>query len=275
MCRGLVSIAFLPFSTETPRVIILQQQQQQQQQKKTLESYNNTNTDNNLIIKMGCASSTQVVTDPHTGQQKQKTKLGGAYPGNRRQANKPYAPPASQFSGGQATAHFVNYGGGNALVLKQDNGTAQPQVGASPLGGGGKQPEYIQVTLPDGVYAGQKIQVAAPDGRLNEIIIPTGFGPGSTFTVEFADGPPPSKAEEGPSSSSSSSYTPTYTPYVTNNNSNNNNNRNNTNNYSTAPPATAQATATTTGPSQDDGFASGFNNPNHVPHAGNATPVLY
>jgi hypothetical protein len=242
-----------------------QQQQQQHHHQKKTSTYNNT------FIKMGCASSTQLATDPHTGQQKTKTKLGGAYPGNRRQANKPYTPPASQFNNGQATAHFVNYGGGNALVLKQDNGTAQPQVGASPIGGG-KQPEYIQVTLPDGVYGGQKIQVAAPDGRLNEIVVPTGFGPGSTFTVEFADGPPPSKVQEVPSSSS---YTPNYTPYVTN--TNNDNNRNNNNYYSTAP---AQATATTTtttttGPTQDDGFASGFNNPNHVPHAGNATPVLY
>jgi hypothetical protein len=229
---------------------------------------------------MGCASSTHVVTDPHTGQQKTNTKLGGAYPGNRRQANKPYTPPPTQFSNGQATAHFVNYGGGNALVLKQDDGTAQPQVGASPIGG--KQPEYIQVTLPDGVYGGQKIQVAAPDGRLNEIIVPTGFGPGSTFTVEFADGPPPagpppSKVDEVPSSSP---YIPTYTPYVTNNNSSSNNNNNNinsnrnTNHYPTAP-ATAQAIAATTGPTHDDGFASGFNNPNHLPHAGNATPVLY
>jgi hypothetical protein len=215
---------------------------------------------------MGCASSTEIVTDPHTGQKKTKTKLGGAYPGNRRQANKPYTPPASQFTNGQATAHFVNYGGGNALVLKQDNGLAQPQVGASPVG---KQPEYIQVTLPDGVYGGQKIQVAAPDGRLNEIIVPTGFGPGSTFTVEFADGPapppPPQKFEQGPST-----YTPNYTPYVTTPATR----ANATSNYNTAP-ASAQTIAATTGPAEDDGFASGFNNPNYVPHAGNATPVLY
>mmetsp|Transcript_29404 Transcript_29404/g.33012 ORF Transcript_29404/g.33012 Transcript_29404/m.33012 type:complete len:223 (-) Transcript_29404:346-1014(-) len=122
------------------------------------------------------------------------------HPGNRRQANKPYAPPASAFSNGQATSHFVSYGGGNALVLKQGNGAAQPQIGATAAtmtaGGTGKykQPEYIQVTLPAGVTSGQTIQVAAPDGRLNEIIIPQGFGPGDTFTVEFSDAgtqPPP------------------------------------------------------------------------------------
>jgi hypothetical protein len=53
------------------------------------------------------------------------------------------------------------------------------------------------VTLPSGVEAGQTIHVQAPDGRLNAIVIPPGFGPGSTFTVEFApeDVPPPPKPE--------------------------------------------------------------------------------
>lgn len=226
---------------------------------------------------MGCASSSEVVTDPRTGEKKTKHKLGGAYPGNRRQGNKPYTPPASAFSNGQATAHFVNYGGGNALVLKQDNGVAQPQVGAMPL----KQPEYIQVTLPPGVHAGQTIQVAAPDGRRNEIVVPDGFGPGMTFTVEFADGPPPSKFSkmEEPSygyattgtTNFTPGYTPNLTPYVQTGN-------NTTNNYSAAAPAPAavpMAAAATTGPTHDDGFASGFNNPNFVPHAGDAKPVVY
>ena len=67
---------------------------------------------------MGCASSSETKTDYVTGQKKTTHKLGGSYPGNRRQPMKPYAPPASQFSNGQATGHFVSYGGGNALVLK-------------------------------------------------------------------------------------------------------------------------------------------------------------
>ena len=75
-----------------------------------------------------------------TGQQRQKHKLGGAYPGNRRTPQQAYTPGASEFnSQGQATAHFVSYGGGNALVLQQ-NGIAQPQAG-QPVG---KQPTYIQ-----------------------------------------------------------------------------------------------------------------------------------
>lgn len=187
---------------------------------------------------MGCASSTEIITDPVTGEKKQKHKMGGAYPGNRRTPQQVYTPGPSEFNAnGQATAHFVNYGGGNALVLKQD-GIAQLQSGP-PLG---KQPTYIQVTLPAGVNGGDKIHVQAPDGRLNEIIVPPGFGPGSTFTVEFADGPPPTPA---PASYAPPLATATPERHVYNNNNNyyNNNNDNN----------------------GDDGFASGFNNPAFVP----------
>ena len=154
--------------------------------------------------------------------------MGGSYPGNRRQANKTYAPPASQFSNGQTTSHFVSYGGGNALVLKQ-GGIAQPQIGATAA----KQPEFIQVTLPAGVSSGQSIQVQAPDGRLNEIIIPQGFGPGSTFTVEFADADVPSATTT----------------------------------------TTASKQSPSQGPRNDDGFANGFNNPGFVPQATPASNV--
>jgi len=172
---------------------------------------------------MGCASSTETSTNYVTGETKTINKMGGAYPGNRRHANKPYTPPASEFSNGQATSHFVSYGGGNALVLKQ-GGMAQPQMGATAA----KQPQYIQVTLPAGVNGGDKIHVQAPDGRLNEIIVPHGFGPGSTFTVEFAD-------TDSPSATTKS------TP--------------------AAPPPPSQ------GANVDDGFASGFQNPGFVPQA--------
>jgi hypothetical protein len=225
-----------------------------------------------IIVNMGCASSTEVVTNPHTGQQKTQNRLGGAYPGNRRQGNQPYAPPASQFQNGQATAHFVNYGGGNALVLQQ-GGIAQPQVGATPV----KQPEYIQVTLPAGVYGGQTIQVAAPDGRLNEIVVPNGFGPGSTFTVEFADGPAPGPSQDykyetpvpssyGNTTAATTTTPPPYVPYV------NNNNKNKIN--SNPPSRVPEAARPAPGPSVDDGFATGFNNPNFVPTAP-ATAVGY
>lgn len=190
---------------------------------------------------MGCTSSTEIVTDPKTGQQVTKHRLGGAHPGNRRMAKPAYTPNPADFNKeGQATAHFVTYGGGNALVLQQ-GGIAQPQSGV-PVG---KKPEYIQVTLPENVNAGDTIHVEAPDGRLNEIVVPDGFGPGSTFTVEFADGPPPANT----------SSTNNQSPYV---------------------PPVASATQSM-GPSNsnnndiDDGFASGFNNPNFVATASATT----
>ena len=50
-----------------------------------------------------------------------------------------FTPDASQFnSQGQATAHFISYGGGNALVLQQ-GGIPQPQYGV--------KPQYIQGKL--------------------------------------------------------------------------------------------------------------------------------
>lgn len=188
---------------------------------------------------MGIASSTEHKTNYITGETKTKHKMGGSYPGNRRAVNSPYTPPASQFSNGKATSHFVSYGGGNALVLKQ-GGVAQPQIGAAIA----KPPEYIQVTLPAGVKSGQKIQVQAPDGRLNEIVIPEGFGPGSTFTVEFADVDAP-PATTATSNKYSYGASPTRT---------------------TPPPQSS-------GNDYDDGFATGFNNPGFVPQASPASNV--
>eukprot|EP00934_Nitzschia_sp_Nitz4_P004450 Nitzschia sp. Nitz4//scaffold20_size174350//172047//172957//NITZ4_002135-RA/size174350-snap-gene-0.254-mRNA-1//-1//CDS//3329541908//4440//frame0 len=194
---------------------------------------------------MGCTSSTEMVTDPVTGQTYAKHNMGGSYPGNRRTPHQPYSPEASEFNKqGQATAHFVSYGGGNALVLQQ-NGMVQPQVGAQ-LASSNK-PQYIQVTLPAGVNGGDKIHVRAPDGRLNEIIVPEGFGPGSTFTVEFADTPAPTYATSTPAAPAPAPapvpYSATATPAQINTNNNN----------------------------ADDGFATGFHNPGWRPTATVAT----
>jgi hypothetical protein len=137
---------------------------------------------------MGCTSSSEVQVDTHTG--KPKKKLGGDYPGNRRPQQAPYAPPQSDFqkvdgNTSQATAHFVAYGGGNALVLV-DDANSPPQAAS-----GGPAKEYISVTLPEGVNPGDTIHVQSPDGRLNAIVVPDGMHAGSTFTVEFADAPTP------------------------------------------------------------------------------------
>jgi len=115
------------------------------------------------------------------------------------------------------------------------------------------------------VYGGDRIHVQAPDGRLNEIIVPSGFGPGSTFTVEFADNPPPKKDDTAPymayayAAPASHATTPTTTAPAYAPSSYSNNNNNNSNNYATSSAAPTRPT------DYDDGFASGFNNPNFVP----------
>lgn len=114
--------------------------------------------------------------------------------------------------------------------MRQD-GSSQPAAGALPLA---KPPQYISVTLPEGVTEGQTIHVQAPDGAVNAIVVPPGFGPGSTFTVEFA---PPE--EEAPGKSASGAN----------------------NGYSATPSAPPPPPP----PAGDDGFASGFNNPNYRP----------
>jgi hypothetical protein len=171
--------------------------------------------------------------------------MGGAYPGQMSPSHAPYQPPASAFENGQATAHFVSYGGGNALSLAQPGGSTKPQHG-------GPASKFIKVTLPAGVVAGQTIHVRAPDGQLNEIIVPNGFGPGSSFTVEFAppNALPPAYDNKVPEQEAAAI--------------------NNTRPVATAPSygnrvePMAPPAVTNHG---DDGFASGFNNPNWTPPA--------
>jgi hypothetical protein len=164
------------------------------------------------------------------------------YPGSRIPAQAPHQPAASEFNkDGQAVAHFVSYGGGNALVLQEGG----PQVGAVPVGNTQPTPEYVHVTLPAGVEPGQKIRVQAPSGRLNEIIVPDGMGPGSSFTVEFAE---PEDNKYASTSYASNQTTSGYTPPG-------------------AVPTTSAVPANDLGPDHDDGFATGFNNPNFVPAA--------
>ena len=91
-----------------------------------------------LVLVFRCA---QIHTDPMTGKETKKKRLGGAYPGQRRPQHQPYTPPEGAFAGGNAaTAHFVAYGGGNALTLARPDGSAIPPAS------GGAQKEYIQGT---------------------------------------------------------------------------------------------------------------------------------
>jgi hypothetical protein len=93
------------------------------------------------------------------------------------------------------------------------------------------------VTLPEGVTEGQTIHVQAPNGKINAIVVPPGFGAGSTFTVEFAPDEKPVTAQQ--------TAPPT---------------KQETNYNTVVPPSSSVSHG-------DDGFASGFNNPNYRPPA--------
>eukprot|EP00804_Cyclotella_cryptica_P017475 CCRYP_017374-RA/>CCRYP_017374-RA protein AED:0.12 eAED:0.12 QI:154/1/1/1/1/1/2/166/180 len=120
-----------------------------------------------------------------------------AYPGDKRPQKPAYQPAANEFqqvdsNTAVCTTHFVTCPGGNALKLVGKPNRAENQGGVAE----GGLAKYVQVTLPPGVQPGDVIHVRAPDGRLNAITVPEGMGPGSTFTVEFADDLPPPPAEE-------------------------------------------------------------------------------
>ena len=105
---------------------------------------------------------------------------------------------ADKVNGGTrtATAHFVAYGGGNALMLMDNPNRAANRVdGVQSVA---PEKEFIEVTLPPNVNPGDVIHVKNPKGDINAIVVPAGMGPGSTFTVEFdaGDAPPPPEEEE-------------------------------------------------------------------------------
>ena len=122
-----------------------------------------------------------------------------AYPGNKRAAHPVYQPGPEEFRADPndpntaiANVHFVTCPGGNALKLVGKPNRVE-QTGSD------TQAQYISVTLPANVHAGDVIHVKAPDGRLNAITVPQGMGPGSTFTVEFsADTPSPAEEDLTP-----------------------------------------------------------------------------
>ena len=105
---------------------------------------------------------------------------------------------------------------------------------------------HYTVTLPAGVSEGQTIHVQAPNGKINAIVVPPGFGPGSTFTVEFAP-------EEKPATPAPAATAP---PSMK---------QDETNYHNVVPPSSSVSHSSNH--QGDDGFASGFNNPNYRPPA--------
>lgn len=52
------------------------------------------------------------------------------------------------------------------------------------------------VTVPPGLYPGDPMTVATPDGQYLSVTVPEGMFGGSTFLVEFVSGPPPKSSKE-------------------------------------------------------------------------------
>tara|TARA_B100001750_G_scaffold239030_1_gene246490 strand:- start:27 stop:2096 length:2070 start_codon:yes stop_codon:yes gene_type:complete len=62
---------------------------------------------------------------------------------------------------------------------------AVPQPEAPPPAAAPAAPTILTVTVPDGVMAGQQIQIKAPTGQLVNVKVPEGCGPGSQFKIQI------------------------------------------------------------------------------------------
>jgi len=60
-----------------------------------------------------------------------------------------------------------------------------PQPQAPPPAAAPAPPTILTVTVPEGVMAGQQIQIKAPTGQLVKVKVPEGCGPGSQFKIQI------------------------------------------------------------------------------------------
>jgi hypothetical protein len=77
-------------------------------------------------VETGLGVTSYVVNNGTPQKNAKKKKNFTQYPGQRRPINDPYVPPESDFTKVDgdtmvATKRFINYGGGNALVLVDDD----------------------------------------------------------------------------------------------------------------------------------------------------------
>lgn len=82
----------------------------------------------------------------------------------------------------EAEAGFVDGDEGAASNLPMASATATPVSGNQTLVP--VAPQTIQLQVPEGVSAGQQVQVVAPDGRQLMVTVPAGMGPGSQIVVQ-------------------------------------------------------------------------------------------
>ena len=62
---------------------------------------------------------------------------------------------------------------------------APPQPQAPPPAAAPAAPTVLTITVPEGVMAGQQIQIKAPSGQLVNVKVPEGCGPGSQFKIQI------------------------------------------------------------------------------------------
>ena len=63
--------------------------------------------------------------------------------------------------------------------------TPPPQPQAPPAAAPPAAPTVLTITVPEGVMAGQQIQIKAPTGQLVNVKVPEGCGPGSQFKIQI------------------------------------------------------------------------------------------
>ena len=68
----------------------------------------------------------------------------------------------------------------STAAVPQQPAPAPPPPAAAPAA-----PMILTVTVPDGVMAGQQIQIKAPTGQLVNVKVPEGCGPGSQFKIQI------------------------------------------------------------------------------------------
>ena len=63
-------------------------------------------------------------------------------------------------------------------AVPEQAATPQPELAPAP-------PTILTITVPDGVMAGQQIQIKAPSGQLVSVKVPEGCGPGSQCKIQI------------------------------------------------------------------------------------------
>ena len=133
-----------------------------------------------------------------SGQLLQVTVPAGVYAGMKFKAQVPAASPApvapsvpalpgsAPGAVGSSIYNQFQYPGASMLSnfsrghSMMGAGMPQPRISPAPV----RQRQVMMVTVPNGVYAGQNLQLRTPNGQLVQVQVPQGCGPGSQFQIQ-------------------------------------------------------------------------------------------